>query len=221
MLFFFCVRVTILNSFFSYLTSNGDYLCFSQNFFLNVTSHTILHLCRWLQVSLSLSSDPPGGGVSWSLGKPKRTKSLEWQSGVWTLPCTWTEHLCPRLAGLSTVLWVIGYGFAETTDFSNFTVLLLGSQPSVQKPVLWKEPQPENHLRFLVPTLCQFPWLLSLKWVAGTESFLKALKPMKLHDSSVTATSLHFHASPKAQLDSVNSHPPRSETEWVPTSRTD
>lgn len=167
-----------------------------------------------VQVSFRLSSDPPGGGVSWSLCKPKRTKSLAWQSGVWTSPCTWPEHLCPRLTGLSTVLWVMGYDFAETTDFSNFPALMWGSQPSVQKPVLWKEPQPENHRRFVVPTLCQFPCLLFhiSKMVAGTESFLKTLKPMKRHNSSMTATSLHFHASPKTQLDSVNSHPPRSET---------
>lgn len=183
-------------------------------FFLNTTSHTTLHLCQW-------SRFPSVSAVT--------LQGVEFHD-----PCVnlrGLSHLhgrvvcgLPLAPGLSTSVlgslaslqfcesW--GYDFAETTDFSNFPALMWGSQPSVQKPVLWKEPQPENHRRFVVPTLCQFPCLLFhiSKMVAGTESFLKTLKPMKRHNSSMTATSLHFHASPKTQLDSVNSHPPRSET---------
>lgn len=54
----------------------------------------------------------------------------------------------------------------------------------------------------------------SLKWMAGFESFLKSLNLMKkFYDPSMTTTSLHFHTSSKAQLDSVNSFPLSKESQ--------
>lgn len=88
--------------------------------------------------------------------------------------------------------WVIAYDFTETTGFNNLTALMVGFQPTVPKPgtveraPAW-EPWPVSSPN---SANSRASFFTSLKWVTGTESFLKSLKLMKFYDYSMSTTSL-------------------------------